>query len=116
MGDDELDRRVREAEKDLAVLKQRTDDQKDQIERIAPVVMGHADLASTLAGQQQAIDGLRQDVGKLWQENIDRDRREQARQEEHRRFRVTSYLSFGGLALMFAGLIVAILTFVAGHG
>lgn len=116
MADDPLERRVRDNEKDIAVLKQQVSDQRSQIERIAPVVVGHSNLETLLQGQQKAIDTIRTDIDDLERENLARDRREHDRQEEHRRFRVTSYLSFAGLALMFFGLIVAILTFVVGHG
>jgi hypothetical protein len=115
------DARVGRLEQDVAVLKQRSDDHEGDIRAFGPLVTEHAVLTERLAGLQHGLNNTRKTVQDLahtqerHRELIDqRIEADQERDRGARRYRITTYISFAGLLMAFAGIIIAVLTFISG--
>jgi hypothetical protein len=113
MADDD---RVTRLGEDVAVLKQRSDDQQAAIRAFGPLVTEHAVLKERQAGQQRAIDALRDKTTAIFTRLDDHDKLADQREREDRRTRWTNRRTLAGLAIALAGLMFTAVTVINATG
>lgn len=111
---------------ELAVLRQRLDDQQEHLRALAPVAKQIAVLEERAGGIQTGLNDARDHIERVetacekqasWTKDQFqlRDERARERDERTRKDQIALRIALGGLFVTFAGLIVAVLTLLGQH-